>query len=540
MPKVLIIAAIMLVIPAACKKEPGNTQNPGNSSVSVLTQHNDNSRAGLNDRETILNTSNVSSGQFGKLFDLTVDDEVYAQPLVCIPSGGAGTQPVVYIATVNNSIYAYDALKGDLYWMKNYTGTGLRPPNVSDISAICFPYPNFTFNFGIVGTPVIDQASGTLYFVSRSTDGTSFHQYLHAVGLNDGIDKPGSPAEIRATVRGTGYGNGNDTVSFDPLRNNQRQGLALVNGIVYVSWSSHGDCTPYHGWIIGYDAATLSRKYAWCDTPDGVQGGIWESGMGIAADGGGNIYVTTGNGTVGLTDPADPVNRSESAIKLSPSGSGLVVGSFFTPYNYVFLNENDLDYGTMGTFLIPGTGYYLTGCKDGNMYLVDKDNMGGWSASSNNIRQTIKTSGSLHCQPSWYSGSTAEYVYVWSGDDNLRAIPFIRSSGTFSETQILSNVSGPKGDSGAEISVSSNGKVAGTGIVWASYAPDTYTELTAGPGILRAFDANDITSELWNSGQSSADNPGNFAKFSAPTIANGHVYLATFSNRVVVYGLKQK
>ena len=187
----------------------------------------------------------------------------------------------------------------------------------------------------------------------------------------------------------------------------------------------------------------------------------------------------------------------------------------------------------MGSFLIPNSGFYVTGCKDGNLYLLNRDNMGGYSRSSNGVQQTIKVNGGLHCQPAYYKGVTNEFIYVWSEYDQLRALSFDRGSNTFSPTQILSDVSGPKGESGAELSVSSNGVVDGTAILWASYSTTT-----GGPCILRAFDANDITKELWNSGESSSDNPGKFAKFSPPTIANGHVYLATFSNQVVVYGLK--
>ena len=214
------------------------------------------------------------------------------------------------------------------------------------------------------------------------------------------------------------------------------------------------------------------------------------------------------------------------------------MSSFFTPTNYLNLNINDLDYGVMGTILIPNSNYYLTGCKDGNLYLLNKDNMGGYSLSSNQVQQTIPLNAGLHCQPSYYKGSVNEFVYVWSENDVLRALPYNRSSNTFSNSQISSSVNGPTGGSGAELSVSSNGSVDGTGILWATYAFSGDAGHTNSPGILRAFDANDITKELWNSNQSSNDHVGAFAKFSPPTIANGHVYLATFSNQVVVYGLK--
>jgi outer membrane protein assembly factor BamB len=554
---------LLIMILAGCAKKQsattstsGNT-TPNNQHISVLTQHNDNTRAGLNNMETSLTTANVNPAQFGKLFSLPVDDQVYAQPLVVgnLAIGG-GTHNVVFIATVNNTVYAYDGDNGTLYWKKNYTVAGMRPPNPQDMaSGWCSPYTDFTSNIGIVGTPVIDSASQTIYFVARSTNGTNFVQYLHAVDITNGNERSGSPVEITASVPGTGDGSVGGVVSFDPLRNNQRMGLALVNGVVYISFASHCDWNPYHGWILGYNETTLQQVIVYNDTPDGENGGIWESGQGIAADAQGNLYITTGNGTVGQggdytsttngsgdngpnPDPTDLTDRSESALKLTPSGSTLQVTSYFTPLNYYNLNLNDLDYGVMGTFLIPNSNYFVTGCKDGNLYLLDKDNMGGYNASSNQVQQTIPLNVSLHCQPAYYKGSSAEYVYVWSENDQLRALSFNRSSNTFQSNETVATDNGPTGDCGAELSVSSNGTTDGTGIVWATYAISGNAGNTICPGILRAFDANDITQELWNSNDNPNDNLGKYAKYSPPTIADGHVYVPTFSDEVVVYGLK--
>ncbi|MEO7964488.1 MAG: hypothetical protein ABIT38_11355, partial [Gemmatimonadaceae bacterium] len=376
-----------------------------------------------------------------------------------------------------------------------------------------------------------------------STTGSAFVQYLHAVNIVDGSEIAGSPTAITATANGNGDGNVNAVITFDAQRQNQRQGLTLLGGMVYVSFSSHCDWGPYHGWILGYNAATMQRQLVYNATPDGDAGGMWESGTGMAADAQGNLYVVTGNGTVGTSgDPANVRNRGESALKLSPSGSTLRVDSYFTPYNYDFLNSNDIDYGGMGAFLIPNSDYYLTGGKDGNLYLLNKDNMGGYRPSSNQVQQVVALGGSanMHCQPAYYKGSAKEFIYVWSENDPLRAIPFERTSNLLAaSSQIMSNTAGPTGQSGAVLSVSSNGSQDGTGILWASYASTGDAEHDVSPGILRAFDANDVSRELWNSQQNSGrDGAGSYAKFSAPTIANGHVYLPTFSNRVVVYGLQ--
>jgi hypothetical protein len=518
---------------------------PNPQSASVLTQHNDNSRSGWNDNETALTTSNVNVLQFGKLFTLLVDDQVYAQPLVVGRVYISGSyHNVVLVATVNNTLYAFDGDNGTLYWQKSFTEPGMRPPQHGDMIGACYgSYHDFTGNIGIVGTPVIDAATGTMYFVARSTTGSTFVQFLHAVNIVDGNDIAGSPTKITANSTGNGDGSVNGVIDFDAQRQNQRQGLTLLNGTVYVTFSSHCDWGPYHGWILGYDASTMQQRIVYNDTPNGYAGGMWESGTGMAADAAGNLYVVTGNGTVGdAGDPTNPTNRAESALKLTPTGSTLRVATYFTPNNYQFLNDNDLDYGGMGALLIPNSGLYLTGAKDGNLYLLNKDAMGGYLPSTNQVQQVVPlgSSANMHCQPAYYKGSSKEFVYLWSENDPLRAIQFDRASNLLSQPgQFVSSAAGPTGQSGAVLSVSSNGSLEGTAILWASYPSSGDAEHASAPGILRAFDANDISKELWNNQQNSARDAGGFyAKFAAPTIANGHVYLPTFSNRIVVYGLQ--
>ena len=536
--------ALVVLLLATCKENPTEPSTTNPQSVSVLTQHNDNTRAGWNDNETALTTSNVNVQQFGKVFTLPVDGEVYAQPLVVGHlSIGGGDHNVVYVATVNNTAYAFDGDNGRLYWRKSFTAPGMRPLRNTDMTGACGgSYQDFSGNIGIVGTPVIDSARGTIHVVARSTTGSTFVQYLHAVNIVDGNEVSGSPKAITASVSGNGDGSVNGTVTFNPQKANQRPGLTLLNGIVYVGFSSHCDWGPYHGWILGYDAATLQQQVVYNDTPNGYAGGIWQSGGGMAADAAGNLYVVTGNGTVGDSgDATNLTNRGTSALKLTRSGSTLTVASYFTPTNYQLLNDYDLDYGTGGTFLIPNSAYYLTAGKDGNLYLLNKDAMGGFQPSSNQIQQTVTLSGSanMHCQPAYYKGSAQEFVYVWSENDPLRALPFDRGSNLLNTAGQTVGPAGPGGQSGAVLSVSSDSSKDGTGILWASYASSGDAEHTVSPGILRAFDANDITRELWNNQQNaSRDGAGNYAKFSAPTIANGHVYLPTFSNRVVVYGLR--
>ncbi len=550
--KKIIFLLLIIFTCISCKKKensnpPTTTTNipdvPNDQHVSVLTQHNDNTRAGWNSHETKLTTTNVNSKTFGKLFSLSIDDQVYAQPLVfgnLTISGGPHN--VVFIATVNNTLYAYDSDSGKPYWHKNYTPTGMRPPRNTDMTGACGgQYADFSGNIGIVGTPVIDSATQVMYFVARSTNGTSYVQYLHAINIATGDEQSGSPVKISASMPGTGDGSVNGVVSFDPQKNNQRAALTLLNGVVYVTFSSHCDWGPYHGWILGYNKSSLQQQIVYNDTPNGSDGGIWESSMGMAADAQGSLYLVTGNGTVGAgTDPTAAVNRGESALKMAVSGSTLTISSYFTPFNYPYLEENDLDYGCMGSFLIPNSNYFFTSAKDGNIYLLNKNNMGGYTAGSNQVQQiiTLSSSSNMHCLPAYGKFTTNEFVYIWPENDQLRAFPFDRSSNTFNIGKEIIAASGPQGQHGAMLSVSSNGGTVGTGIVWASHASTGDAEHDVSPGILRAFDANDVTKELWNNNQSTADNSGKFSKFCAPTVVNGHVYLATFSNQVVVYGIK--
>jgi len=535
---------IFIIFCVSCKREKINETVFDNQNISVLTQHNDNYRSGLNCHETILTTSVVNSKLFGKLFVLPVDDQVYAQPLVVSNINiGDSLINVAYIATVNNTVYAFNADNGQLYWKKSFTAAGMRPVKNTDMTGACGGnYQDFSGNIGIVGTPVIDSLSHTMYFVARSVTNNNFVEYLHAIDIILGSDKAGSPVKIAATYNGTGAGSVNNVLTFDAHKQNQRQALTLLNGIVYVTFAAHCDWEPYHGWILGYDSKTLQQKIVFNDTPDGTDGGIWESGMGMAADNEGNLYAAVGNGTVGLNgDPTNLINRGESALKLVPSGNTLQIESYFTPNNFQYLEDYDLDYGGMGAMLIPNSDYFLTGGKDGNLYLLDKDNMGYYSPSSNHNWQNISLSpdAMLHAQPAYYKGKAVEYIYIWSENDQLRAFPFDRNTNRLDvSNQKMSSLPGPEGESGAVLSTSSNDDLPGTGILWASYPSSGDANQQTRPGILRAFDAEDITKELWNNTANPSDAAGNYAKFCSPTIANGHVYLATFSNQVVVYGLK--
>jgi len=516
----------------------------GYAQMSVLTQHNDLNRTGWNNMETILTTKNVNRNSFGEIFSRMVDNQIYAQPLVVLNVNmpGHGTKNIVIVATVNNSVYAFDADSANVstpYWKDTLTPAGSRPVKNTDMNA-CGGYVDFSGNIGIVGTPVIDSLTNTMYLVARSvtlTD-TVYKQYLHAIDITTGAEKPNSPVLITATVPGTGEGG--TIITFNPQKQNQRAGLLLLNGIVYVTWASHCDWDPYHGWVMGYSKDSLIQKMVYNTTPNGGQGGIWMSAAAPAADEFGNIYLAAGNGDVDTIN--NPINLGQSAIKLTPNGNALTVSSYFTPQNYEYTNANDLDFGAPGMLLIPNTKQVLAGCKDGNLYLLNRDTMGGYNSTKNNVVQTIAvgTNGEfLRSSLAYYKGTQKEFIYNWSENVSLHAYPYDRAADTIDVLNaMISNVQGPIGANGSFLSISSNSSVDSTAILWVNQAANTQdAEHSVRSGILRAFSASDITKELWNTSQNAIEDPGNYAKFVCPTVSNGKVYQATFSNKLMVYGL---
>lgn len=525
------------------------TFNTAFSQVHVATQHNNLARTGWNNKETILHTRNVARNTFGLLYTRAVDDQIYAQPLVASKvSIGGGTHNVVLVATVNNTLYAFDAdniSTSTPYWQRNLTPTGARPPKNSDMTGACGGfYFDFSGNMGIVGTPVIDTVSQTIYVVARDVSSGVHHQVLHAIDIKTGEEKTNSPVAISAVVSGNGTGSNAGKISFNAQKQNQRPGLMLLNGIVYIGFSSHCDWGPYHGWLLGYDATTLAQKIVYNDTPEGDEAGIWMSGAGPSADELGNIYIATGNGTVGTGgNPSNVINRGESALRLSVSGNTLVVNSFFTPSNYQALEASDLDFGVTAMMLIPNSNYVITGSKDGYLFLLDRTNMGGYSLSGNNVQQVINVGRNKYLRSSlaYYKGASQEFVYSWSENSPLMAMPYNRISNQFDLPNILyGGATGPVGNNGAFLSVSSHASIDSTAILWTWYASSGDANHDVRPGVLRAFDATDVRKELWNSSMDASDYPGNYAKFVNPTIANGKVYLGTFSNRLAVFGLMNK
>ena len=529
----------------------GASNSPARS-VPVLTQHNDNNRSGDNLNETALNFSNVNTNQFGFLYARFADDQVYAQPLIAtnVSVLGRGAHNLLIIVTVNDTVYAYDADDPTViapYWTNSF----IHLPNIvpvsngdeSAIGACGGNYQDFNGHIGIVSTPVIDPVSGTIYLLARTkeTSGgiTTFVQRLHALDLTTGLDRSNSPVVISATYSGSGAGSSGGTLTFDSLRQNQRPALLLVNGIVYITWSSHCDNTPYHGWLMGYDAGTLQQVTKWVNTPNGNQGGLWMSGQGPAADTNGNIFLSTGNGTMDTTTNSD---YSEAFLKLTNNNNGTIsVASYFVPYDWSALNSGDLDLNTGGLLLVPGTSLAVSGGKAGTLYVVNRDKMGGLSpitADTNILQSWPLGGGEIHGGPVWWKSTNGTFMYVWADTGDYLRQYQLTNGGLFNPNFYARGTpTGGSGSPGGILSVSANGTNAGTGIIWASVNTTSDANQAVVPGTLHAFNANNVSQELWNSDMVPRDSLDKLAKFVPPTVANGKVYMATFFNQVNVYGL---
>jgi mono/diheme cytochrome c family protein len=482
--------------------------------VGVYTQHNDNARTGANLRETILSPANVNPRQFGLLFRHVVDGQVFAQPLY-VPdlSVAGGRHNVVIVATAGNTLYAFDADRDEApYWKVNLGLAG----SVDQHHFWCL---DIVGDMGIVGTPVIDPATKTLYVVALTFENGGFVQRLHAIDIARGSERPHSPVVVAAK-------------NFDPILQNQRPALLLSHGSLYVGYSSHCDAGAYHGFLFRFDPRTLGQLGVLNLSPDGEGGSIWQSGQGPAADADGTIYFITSNGTWdGRRDFAD------SFVKVGPD---LRILDWFTPTNYKELDDRDHDINSSGAMLIPGTREVMGASKEGFLYLVNGDNLG--HLGNEHAVQVFRTSktevngGGVY----WKSAARGGLVYLWGQDDALHAYAF--NDGRFDPKP---TAIGPHTSAypGGILSLSANGGE--NGVLWANAALTAHgSGHINGPGVLRAYDANDITRELWDSNiNPDRDTPGRVSKNAPPTVVNGKVYLASFGTLPVgtgalyVYGL---
>jgi len=493
---------------------------------SVLTWHNDNARSGQNLHEAQLTPANVNAASFGKLFTLSADGLVDAEPLyvpgLSIPS--QGVHNVVFVATEHDSVFAFDADTGAQLWQVSLLLSGETTSDDRGCGQV-------TPEIGITSTPVIDPlmgTNGTLYAVAMSKKGSVYYQRLHALDLTTGAEEFGGPVTVQASFPTANGG----TTTFNPGQYKERAALLLWEGTIYTSWASHCDDEPYSAWVIGYSETTLEQVSVLNLTPNGTRGSVWQSGAGPAVDASGNIFALLANGTFdtmlnarGFPDKGDYGN---AFMKIAPGATS--VADYFTMDNTTSESSGDVDLGSGGAMLLPpltdSLGRWRTlavgAGKDGNVYVVDRANMGKFNLGTDGIFQQMNgaTPGGVWSSPAWFNGT----MYYGDVNDTLKAFAF---SGSFSGTP-ASQTANSFGYPGTTPSISANGST--DGIVWAAE--------NTNPAVLHAYDANNLSNELYNSSQTpnGRDNFGAGNKYIVPMVVNGKVYVGT-SNGVGVFGV---
>ena len=490
--------------------------------------------SGANLTETLLNTANVGPNTFGLVFRLPVDDNVYAQPLY-VPNAVTlerRSHNVLYVATMSDTLYAFDADEGGpALWTVNLA----RLVNAAPIPMLKFALSGavqITGNLGILGTPVIDPSTNLMYVVAGTQKNGAMAYTLHAIDIRTGAQPYGPGTLISASYSGS---------TFDARYETQRMSLALSGNEVVFGFGAleYEYAGNYVGWVMAYNKKTLKQSGAFATVTTGNRGGgIWQSGRPPAVDGAGYVYMFVGNAYGSGYDGVH--NFSESVLKLDPSHA-LKLTDWFTPYNWPTLDNHDQDLSSSGPLLIPGTRLLAGGGKQGELYVLDTANLGKYSANDSQVVQEENINGEGHFRGGpvyWQRSATngGALLYNWGVGDTVKAYAFGGSK--FATAPSL------KGTEisifpGGTLALSANGEQHGSGVLWATIASSGNIEDDPPvPGALHAFDAENLSNELWNSGMNPLrDGYGNFAKIVPPVIANGKVYVATFSNQVAVYGL---
>ncbi len=510
----------------------------------VWTQHYDNARTGAKLDEKVLTPDSITAGAFGLAFTRKVQGQIYAQPLfvsgVAIP--GQGTHDVVIVATEHDMIYAFDATDPALdapLWQRSM-GT---PMSSHDLDAEVNGddpngpgYLDLAPEVGVTSTPVIDAALGTIYVVAKTSEpeGTYAHR-LHALSLTDGSERAGSPVAIDAK--------GPNGLVLDHKHGLQRSAVTLDKGVLYFAFAGHADLAPWHGWVLAYDAKTLVQRGVFVTTPTSDGGGIWQAGQGLGVDENANVYFASGNGLYDAR--TTPPSLGDSIVKLHLSGTGLDVLDWFTPHDELDLFNADLDLGSAGMLLVPGTSLLVGGGKTGKQYVVDRATMGKKGASSDSqIPQVFQgvvgdaTPPQLFGAPIWWSNDQgAARMFLWGEHAHLTS--FRWKDGAFDPEPEAQSSLASAGQPGGILALSADSDKHGTGVVWALVpAADNDDGASFVRVTLRAFDAEDVTRELWNSDTTPGDAVGTLVKFCPPVVAGGRVFAATGDGALRVYGLR--
>lgn len=480
---------------------------------SVFTYHNDNGRTGQYLNEILLTPASLKSGSFEKRYVFSLDGAVYAQALYLsrVKIAGKGFHNVFFVATSHDSLYALDAddeSSSTPLWKVNFldAATGATTVSASDVNCPVIP------ELGISGTPVIDPVSGVIYLIAFTKESGDQYVYrLHALDVTNGAEQSGSPVVIQPP-------------GFVPLAHKQRTALLLLNGTIYSSWSGSCDRGTYHGWVMAHDAATLQMTGYFNDSA-GVSGAsFWNGGAGPASDEQGNIFVVSANGD--FSGSVSLAQYDESVLKITPA-PGLAAADQFTPFNKVMLDQQDLDLGSSGALVLPDESgspshphVLFTSGKEGRMYLLDRDALGGAQVGSDLAALAsvpVPGADATFGSAAYFNG----FVYVAPSNSPMMAFPV---SGASLGSMPAATTSNENGSLGATPSISANGSK--DGIAW------TITNVDGGQ--LLAYDANDLN-ELYNSGSGASNQLPGYSEFTVPTIADGKVITPT-DGGVAIYG----
>ena len=515
------------------------------SPIDVTTWRYDTTHAGQNTAETTLTPSNVASGTFGKLFSQAVDGYVYAQPLYVngITMNDGLVHNVLIVATEHDSLYAFDAdTNGGANAQPIWQVSLLEPDHGAATGATTIPSTDLGTKdlvpeIGVTGTPVINRATNTIYVVSATKENGTYFQRLHAINLTTGAEQTNSPVVIKASVAGTGMGSSGGTLVFSPLWQMNRGALDLYKGYVYIAYGSHGDNGPWHGWIFAYDATKLTQTGVICTSPNGYGNGIWGAGAGLPIDTGGTagrLYFSTGNGTYSAYPPFNgSASYGDSIVQVSLANGSLTPTDAFTPFNQDSLSTSDLDQGSGGVLMLPDQQgshphILIQVGKEGRILVLNRDDLGGYApggTSNTNALQDINGQvRGLWSTPAYWNGN----AYFWGSSDYAKS--FQLTNGQLSATY-SSHSPALSGFPGPSMVISANGTQ--SGIAWAART-DSFG--SNGSEVLFAFDATDLSRQLYASTSNARDDAGPATKFVVPVIANGKVYLGA-AYQVDVYGL---
>jgi hypothetical protein len=503
----------LLTFTASCLGSVSHAQ------TAVMTSQYGNARTGANLTEKILNPSNVNARQFGRLHAVSVDGDVYAQPLYLpqVNVAGKGKRNLLFVVTEHDSVYAFDA-DGDFkdpLWKDSFANTKAGIDTVAGDAAGC---ALIAPEIGITATPVIDPVSDTIYVLARTKEKNRPVQRLHALDLITGQEKFKGPVEIQAK-------------GFDPLLENPRAALLLAANVLYLGWASNCDYGAYHGWLMAYGSRSLKQIAAFNTSPGGSQGGIWAADAGFAADATGTVFAATGNGN--FTAAAGGADYGDSLLKVELWWHRLLVRDYFTPFNQAQLAKTDSDLGSGGPVLLPdqpGPHPHLVviGGKGNVLYVLDRDKLGRYRSDGNsNAVQEICVESEMMGAPASWQG----HLFVQASYDSLK--DYALKDGRFSEDPVAHTAK--EISSATTPSVSSD--EARNGIVWTIESRGFGRGGERRTAVLHAYDATNVADELFNSDQQgSRDAAGPSLRFTIPTVADGHVYIGA-SKEFDVYGL---